>query len=491
MSTIEGYEDKISELEKALKASNKKLVEQQMFLQKMASPPWEYAMVVNAGSQAKLPTWLSLMGKTITVATDNGTLKEIFGPDDCVKNGDMLLLSGMTSQVVSRAQSPEGGIVVSVKRMLKDRRCEIVLGTESVIVFSGGIELQEGDRAILNERFRIITGKIPVEDGFDIDSDDEISWDDIGGLDDAKKIMRDVIELPYKHPEIFKYYNKKIPKGILLYGPPGCGKTMIGKAVATSVKKIHKISEKGGFIYIKGPEILNKYVGESEAHIRRIFADARKYKVKTKAPAVIFIDEAESILNRRGSGRSSDVDRTIVPMFLAEMDGLSDSAAIVILATNKENLLDPASIREGRVDYKVKVGRPNKKHTADIFHLYIKGMPLLDGDSAMDLSEMAANELFDDERALFRIIDGKQEHFFTMAHIVSGGMIASIVGQATTYALNRDLQLSKRTGLSRKDLVASIDMSHRQNAGIQNREYLDDFIAENHINATKIEKVKL
>lgn len=481
--------DRVKELQTSLEECQEVIIKQHKLLQKLTAPPLRYAIVVNPNSDIKFPEGLGMNGKTMTVSTDNGDFKEVFKHEKA-KEGDIVLINPETSQVICKAGIPEGNMIVSVKRVLSETKCEVTVASEPVIVFTGGHKINDGDQVILSDRFRIVTGVVPAEEGFDVSSDMEIGWDDIGGLTDVKSIMRDIVEMPYKHPEIFKYYNKRIPKGVLLYGPPGCGKTMIGKAVATSVKRTHNIKS-GGFIYVKGPEILSKYVGESESQIRHIFAEARRFKAKTKAPAVIFIDEAESILNCRGSGRSSDVDRTIVPMFLSEMDGMNGQSTIVILATNKENLLDPAAVREGRIDYKVRVNRPDKDTAADIFLIYLRNIPTLNGHSASDLAMMSAKELYSIERPLFRLVEGKKEHFFCMSHIASGSMIAHIVNHATTIALNRDLKQSKKSGLSREDLILSIDESYRQNAGLDHREYLDDFQKDNDIKASSVERVKL
>lgn len=482
--------EKIKELEETLGECQAKLSEQQELLKTLCFPPLAYAMVVNNESKTELPKETD-MGPMMTIDMGNNDIREIVRPKVKVKNGDMIIISPKTSQFITMAGIPEGNMIVSVKKQLDDERCEVMYNSEPVIVKVNGHNINEGDRVIINDRFRIITGKMPAENDFNIESDMEVSWENIGGLSDAKKIMRDIIELPHKHPDIFKYYKKRIPKGVLLYGPPGCGKTLLGKAVATSVKKIHNVKERGGFKYIKGPEILNKYVGESEATIRHIFAEARAYKRKTNAPAVIFIDEAESILNRRGSGRSSDVDRTIVPMFLAEMDGLNEQSTIVILATNKENSLDPAAVRDGRIDYKVKIGRPDKVCSMEIFSIYIRELPLSNGDSVEELSKIAANDMFSEERALYRLKNNDDIIHFHMGHIINGGMIASIVNRATSFALSRDLEKGKKTGLSKDDLIKSIESSFIQNVGMAHKEELDEFMSDEGIKNAKIQKVKL
>lgn len=289
-----------------------------------------------------------------------------------------------------------------------------------------------------------------------------VVWDDIGGAAEAKAAMREAIEYPIQFAKLYKHYGKKGSKGVLLAGPPGCGKTMLGKAAATSVAQR---GAAGGFLYVKGPEVLNKWVGESEATIRGLFASARKHKAKTGSPAVIFIDEADALLSKRGD-RPGVMDGTIVPMFLAEMDGLEESAAIVILATNRPGALDPAVVREGRIDRKVMVRRPTFEDALVIAELHAKRFRL-DKMTAIEASEIVATEAFSSLRVFYRIAlhDGGS-HDFQFSSILSGAAIAAIFDQAAALAIQRDIDDGTITGIRPLELRAAVDRIASQNRGL-------------------------
>jgi proteasome-associated ATPase len=287
----------------------------------------------------------------------------------------------------------------------------------------------------------------------------------VGGLEEAKQQMREAVELPHTNADIYKHYNKALIKGVLLWGPPGCGKTMLGKATATSLAQTYaKKKVADGFLYVKGPEILDRYVGVAEATIRSIFERARHHRAQHGYPAVIFIDEADAILGRRGSGISSDMERTIVPAFLTEMDGLEASGALVILATNRQDRLDPAVVRDGRIDRKVKVTRPTIESAAEIALLNLKGAPLANGYAHADLAVTAASELFAKKRVIAKLTtqSGAVKEL-ALAHIVNGAMVAGLVDQAKSIALHRDIKARKRGGLQKADIVAAVDAVQRQN----------------------------
>src|SRR5690606_24607556 len=209
----------------------------------------------------------------------------------------------------------------------------------------------------------------------------DISYDEIGGLGSQIEMIRDAVELPYLHADLFREHQLRPPKGVLLYGPPGCGKTLIAKAVANSLAK--QVAEKTGqegksfFLNIKGPELLNKYVGETERHIRLVFQRARE-KASAGTPVIVFFDEMDSIFRTRGSGVSSDVENTIVPQLLSEIDGVEGLENVIVIgASNREDMIDPAILRPGRLDVKIKIERPDAEAAKDIFSKYIlTGLPL-------------------------------------------------------------------------------------------------------------------
>jgi proteasome-associated ATPase len=350
--------------------------------------------------------------------------------------------------------------------------------------------IKEGHRVQLDPSASIIMRCFGAEDaGYQFNEHTNVTWADIAGLVEAKKQMQEAIELPYKSKALYEAYNKKPIKGILLYGPPGCGKTMLAKAAATAMQTLHQgAGAETGFIYIKGPEILDRFVGVAEATIRSIFQQAREHKAAHGYPAVVFIDEAESILGRRGTGISSDMEKTIVPMFLAEMDGLDDSAALFILATNRADILDPAIIRDGRIDRKIKITRPSQVECVDIFQLNLAKVPLANGTKCQSASEWSSRTLF--EKALYNVKRDDGVHSpFTLGHLANGAMVTSIVDQATSCALHRDMASGQVTGVCEYDILHAIDAVYSQNYELDHGEDLRDFVAPFYTSVLEVTKV--
>jgi proteasome-associated ATPase len=386
--------------------------------------------------------------------------------------------------IVEKSIGMSYGMAVTIKDIPDKDHAEIDANGTARVVLTGlfadpAMKLEKGCRVILDESGTIIMKNLGKAQGqYTFSAKTGVSWNDIGGLEDVKQQMAEAIENPIKHKELYSSYGRKPTKGILLWGPPGNGKTMIGKAVATSIAELYKTDE-SGFIYIKGPEILNMYVGASEERIRSIFSSAREFKAKTGCPAIIFIDEAEAILSKRGSGKSSDVDKTIVPQFLTEMDGLDESSAIVILTTNRPDMLDSAIIREGRIDKKIKVPRPTQQSVEMIFNLNLKKVPCL--MEAKKLAKSAAQLVFDTELCLYDISmkSGKKMQF-CMSHIINGAMIAAIVNEAITSAINRDLAGNKKTptGVTLDDMHESIMKSFKQNSRMNHQHHFEDLSYE-------------
>ena len=280
-------------------------------------------------------------------------------------------------------------------------------------------------------------------------------------------------ELTYDF-EVLHDEHKYYANGIVSHN---CGKTMLAKAAASSLAKLHgKHSVNSGFIYVKGPEILRKYVGESEALIRGLFDRARKHKAKHGYPAFMFIDEADAILRKRGTGISSDVENTIVPAFLAEMDGLAESDCIVGLATNRPDTLENAITRDGRIDRKIMVPRPDYATAKDIFRLHLKGIPLVD-ISPVEAAKLATEELFSENLKLyiFQMQNGK-EQFFTLAKLVNGAMIAGVVDQASSIAMHRNIKGLRQKGVTAKDFTEAVDRVYRENIDLNHRDELAEYV---------------
>jgi proteasome-associated ATPase len=418
---------------------------------------------------------------TLVVAVDDA-LMQVAYPATCEANiGDIVILNRDTMQIVDVTTAKLAGSIGFIRRLIDDTFCEVDFDGSIRVSFNGKPEhkLEKGDRVMLDSRGIVVLQNLGKDDSrYTVSEATNVDWDHIGGLEDAKQQMIEAVELPHKNPKIFKFYNKRPVKGILLYGPPGCGKTMLGKACATSLAKIYSGGNgSNGFIYIKGPEILDRYVGVAEATIRQIFQRAKRHKDSHGYPAVLFIDEADALLAKRGSGISSDVERTIVPMFLTEMDGLEESGALVILATNRSDILDPAIVRDGRIDRKIKVTRPTLRSAEDIVLMNLQDVPLNNGYTKAELAELAAKEVFSPKRILYEITTkASMTRIFTLGHIVNGGMLVGVVDLATSFALQRDLEIGAPMGLRKEDLIAAVDSIERQNRDLNHTDELAEFI---------------
>jgi proteasome ATPase len=321
----------------------------------------------------------------------------------------------------------------------------------------------------------------------------DITYEQIGGLKDQVEAIRDAVELPYLHADLFVEHELRPPKGILLYGPPGCGKTMIAKAVANSLAQ--RVAEKTGrddvksyFLNVKGPELLNKYVGETERQIRLIFQRARE-KASEGFPVIVFFDEMESLFRTRGSGVSSDVETTVVPQLLAEIDGVESLKDVVVIgASNREDMIDPAILRPGRLDVKIKVERPDADAAKEIFAIYLhENLPLDEeevqarsGDRRATVAAMVeavVTKMYaedEDNRFLEVTYANGEKEVLYFKDFNSGAMIENVVARAKKYAIKRFLDEAEK-GLRTEDLLHAIRDEFRENEDLPNTTNPDDW----------------
>ncbi|MFF5725888.1 proteasome ATPase [[Kitasatospora] papulosa] len=403
--------------------------------------------------------------------------------------------------VVEAMEFERAGDIVTLKEILEDGERALVIGhtdEERVVRLAEpllDITIRPGDALLLEPRSGYVYEVVPKSEVEELVLEEvpDIDYDKIGGLGDQIELIRDAVELPYLHPDLFKEHELRPPKGILLYGPPGCGKTLIAKAVANSLAK--KVAEVTGqpagksyFLNIKGPELLNKYVGETERHIRLVFQRARE-KASEGTPVIVFFDEMESLFRTRGSGVSSDVENTIVPQLLAEIDGVEGLENVIVIgASNREDMIDPAILRPGRLDVKIKIERPDAEAAKDIFAKYLTpSLPLHSDDLAEHTGskEAAAHAMI--QSVVERMYTESEENRFlevTYANgdkevlyfkdFNSGAMIQNIVDRAKKMAIKAFLEQGQK-GLRVSHLLQACVDEFKENEDLPNTTNPDDW----------------
>lgn len=476
-----GYydDDMVQKLKETIQA-------QQAQLEALAESPSKHSVVLRV--RPKGDKALVLMGNE---AMEVLIPKRLRGT---IKAGHYSIHNGMTGALVGLSDDVTGpGGIATVNAMLDTGQVEVQTdgGQARVVYLSPYVkgEIKPGVRVQLDKGENLIILNLgPDKRGFTIPERIDVRWNDIGGLEEAKRELREAIELPVKMPDLFERYGHKPAKGILLYGPPGCGKTLLAKASVGSLADLHgEDAAASGFIYVKGPEVLSTWVGQAEATIRSLFTRAREHFKEKGFPAVVFIDEADAILGARGDGRTGSMSHTIVPQFLSEMDGLETTGApIVLLATNRPDTLDSAVVRDGRVDRKIRITRPGQKDVQDIAKLNLRHRPVKDDD----LHKYVAQGIFSEDRKLYRFkaVDGS-EHHMTLGHVVNGAMVAGIVSRATSKAMQREIESGKLSSIVRDDIDLAISENVQQMRDVNLKPEVDEFIEASKVQFTHMERV--
>src|SRR5216683_2946759 len=415
-----------------------------------------------------------------------------------IKPGQELILNEGLNVVETAGYEIQGEVVI-LKEVLDEERAIVTQRADEdrVGIIAEPLrsaKLKIGDHLLIDAKSGYLLEKLPKSEVEDLTLEEvpDISYEDIGGLAGQIETIKDAVELPYLYADYYREHHLAPPKGVLLYGPPGCGKTMIAKAVANNLAA--RISEKRGekvkgfFLNIKGPELLNKYVGETERKIREIFIKARE-KAAEDVPVVVFFDEMDALFRTRGSGISSDVETTIVPQLLAEIDGVEHLKNVIVIgASNRQDLIDPAILRPGRLDVKIKIERPDAAAAVDIFNKYMTTeLPLNEsevrqssGDAQAAVDRMIAatiEEMYslgEENRFLEVTYANGDKEVLYFKDFSSGAMIESVVRRAKKLALKRYIQTSEK-GIKVEDLLNAVREEFKENEDLPNTTNPDDW----------------
>ncbi|MBJ6638007.1 proteasome ATPase [Streptomyces sp. DHE7-1] len=491
-TNLAGVSAQNERLANTLREARDQIVALKEEVDRLAQPPAGFGVFLQANEDG-----------TADIFTGGRKLRVNVSPSvdlDDLRRGQEVMLNEALN-VVDAMEFERVGDIVTLKEILEDGERALVLGhtdEERVVRLAEpllDVTIRPGDALLLEPRSGYVYEVVPKSEVEELVLEEvpDIGYEQIGGLGNQIEAIRDAVELPYLYPDLFKEHELRPPKGVLLYGPPGCGKTLIAKAVANSLAK--KVAEVTGqaagksfFLNIKGPELLNKYVGETERQIRLVFQRARE-KASEGTPVIVFFDEMESLFRTRGSGVSSDVENTIVPQLLAEIDGVEGLQNVVVIgASNREDMIDPAILRPGRLDVKIKIERPDAEAAKDIFGKYLtERLPLHsddlgehEGDKATTVQSMiqtAVEHMYaesEENRFLEVTYANGDKEVLYFKDFNSGAMIENIVGRAKKMAI-KDFLDKNQKGLRVSHILQACVDEFKENEDLPNTTNPDDW----------------
>src|SRR3990170_3724381 len=459
-------------------------------IEKLTSPPASYGVFTNTNDDGTVNVYVS--GRKLKVNVRPGI--EI----KSLRKGQEVILNDALNIIEIRSFDGQGEVVRLKDRLAKERAIVSMHGDEERVAEIAeplqGIKLSVGDVLLFDNRSGLLLEKLPKSEMDEVILEEvpDVTYSDIGGLKTQIETIMDAIELPFVYPELFKEYRLSPPKGVLLYGPPGCGKTLIAKAVANSIAKRLESKEnkdvRSYFLHVKGPELLNKYVGESERQIREVFNKAKE-KAEEGMPVVVFFDEMDALFRTRGTGISSDVESTIVPQFLSEIDGVESLRNVIVIgASNRQDLIDPAILRPGRLDIKIRIDRPDRDAAIDIFTKYLTpDLPLHKSEIEKDngdtkkvverLINITVDRMYslDEENKFLEVTyaNGEKEILY-FKDFASGAMIEGVVARSKKYAIKRMITEGDG-GIKGEDILTAIQDEFKENEDLPNTTNPDDW----------------
>ena len=477
-------------LTEALQEAKARIEAMRAEVEKLTAPPSSYGIYSGPNED-----------QTVNVYVSGRKLKVNLHPSIQTKDlrkGQEVILNEALNVIESRGFDLQGE-VVRLKNNLDEKRAIITLRTDEERVAELGEpllaqRLSVGDHLLYDARSGYVLEKLPKSEVEELVLEEvpDISYTDIGGLQGQIEQIQDAVELPFLHADLFREHKLRAPKGVLLYGPPGCGKTLIAKAVANSIaKKLGHLTGKdirSFFLHVKGPELLNKYVGESERQVREVFQKAKE-KADDGYPVIVFFDEMDALFRTRGSGISSDMESTIVPQFLSEIDGVERLRNVIVIgASNRQDLIDPAVLRPGRLDVKIKIDRPDKTAAKDIFSKYLtpdlpfhpEELARDGGDAANAVERLTVQTVesmyaLSEENQFLEVTYGNgDKEIFYFKDFSSGALIEGIVSRAKKYAIKRLLATGER-GIKADDLLRAVRDEFKEHEDLPNTTNPDDW----------------